>query len=71
MRFTDHRRARGALDGIFDLGLDRVAVLAVDDNYVRPEVDGSLGFAVEGAGRATQIRRRLDQSDAQHLAEAR
>src|SRR6201988_1366574 len=25
-----------------------LAKLAVDDNYVRPEVDGSLGFAVEG-----------------------
>src|SRR6478672_1982217 len=25
-----------------------LAKLAIDDNYVRPEVDGSLGFAVEG-----------------------
>lgn len=25
-----------------------LAKLAVDDNYVRPEVDGSLGFAIEG-----------------------
>ncbi len=25
-----------------------LAKLAIDDNYVRPEVDGSLGFAIEG-----------------------
>ena len=25
-----------------------LAKLAVDDNYIRPEVDGSLGFAIEG-----------------------
>src|SRR3954447_1961892 len=29
-----------------------LAKLAVDDNYVRPEVDGSLGFAIEGARHA-------------------
>jgi len=44
-----------------------LAKLAVDDNYVRPEVDASLGFAIEG-GRHTVVEQALKRDGAPFIA---
>src|SRR6195256_2856408 len=46
-----------------------LAKLAVDDNYVRPEVDGSLGFAVEG-GRHPVVEQALKRGGQPFIANA-
>jgi DNA mismatch repair protein MutS len=46
-----------------------LAKLAVDDNYVRPEVDGSLGFAIE-AGRHPVVEQALRRGGAPFIANA-
>src|SRR6201999_3152800 len=44
-----------------------LAKLAVDDNYVRPEVDTSLGFAIEG-GRHPVVEQALKRDGAPFIA---
>jgi DNA mismatch repair protein MutS len=46
-----------------------LAKLAVDDNYVRPEVDGSLGFAIEG-GRHPVVEQALKRDGHPFIANA-
>jgi len=46
-----------------------LAKLAVDDNYVRPEVDASLGFAIE-AGRHAVVEQALKRDGAPFIANA-
>ncbi|VIO80832.1 DNA mismatch repair protein MutS [Bradyrhizobium ivorense] len=46
-----------------------LAKLAIDDNYVRPEVDGSLGFAIEG-GRHPVVEQALKRDGQQFIANA-
>ena len=46
-----------------------LANLAVDDNYVRPEVDGSLGFAIEG-GRHPVVEQALKRDGEPFIANA-
>ncbi|MDI1262412.1 MAG: DNA mismatch repair protein MutS, partial [bacterium] len=46
-----------------------LAKLAIDDNYVRPEVDGSLGFAVEG-GRHPVVEQALKRDGQPFIANA-
>jgi DNA mismatch repair protein MutS len=46
-----------------------LARLAVDENYVRPEVDGSLGFAIE-AGRHPVVERALKRNGEPFIANA-
>ena len=46
-----------------------LAKLAVDDNYVRPEVDGSLGFAIE-AGRHPVVEQALKRDGQPFIANA-
>src|SRR5258708_11105293 len=45
------------------------ANLAVDDNYVRPEVDASLGFAIEG-GRHPVVEQALKRDGQPFIANA-
>ncbi|MCC8938213.1 DNA mismatch repair protein MutS, partial [Bradyrhizobium sp. Arg68] len=46
-----------------------LAKLAIDDNYVRPEVDGSLGFAIEG-GRHPVVEQALKHDGQPFIANA-
>jgi DNA mismatch repair protein MutS len=46
-----------------------LAKLAVDDNYIRPEVDGSLGFAIEG-GRHPVVEQALKRDGQPFIANA-
>jgi DNA mismatch repair protein MutS len=46
-----------------------LAKLAIDDNYVRPEVDGSLGFAIEG-GRHPVVEQALRRDGQPFIANA-
>jgi DNA mismatch repair protein MutS len=46
-----------------------LAKLAIDDNYVRPEVDGSLGFAIEG-GRHPVVEQALKRDGQSFIANA-
>lgn len=46
-----------------------LAKLAVDDNYVRPDVDGSLGFAIE-AGRHPVVEQALKRNGEPFIANA-
>jgi DNA mismatch repair protein MutS len=46
-----------------------LAKLAIDDNYVRPEVDGSLGFAIEG-GRHPVVEQALKRDGLPFIANA-
>jgi DNA mismatch repair protein MutS len=46
-----------------------LAKLAIDDNYVRPEVDGSLGFAIEG-GRHPVVEQALKRNGHPFIANA-
>ncbi|MGY3598021.1 DNA mismatch repair protein MutS [Bradyrhizobium sp. USDA 4341] len=46
-----------------------LAKLAIDDNYVRPDVDGSLGFAIEG-GRHPVVEQALKRDGQPFIANA-
>src|SRR5437667_8439218 len=54
--------------GVLDVAT-ALAKLAVDDNYVRPDVDGSLGFAIEG-GRHPVVEQALKRDGQPFIANA-
>jgi DNA mismatch repair protein MutS len=61
---------RGAAHAFATLDVaSALAKLAVEDNYVRPEVDDSLGFAVEG-GRHPVVEQALKREGAPFIANA-
>ena len=55
---SDDLRAAAHAFALLDVAT-ALAKLAVDDNYVRPEVDASLGFAIEG-GRHPVVEQALE-----------
>src|SRR5213075_1153198 len=63
---SDDLRAAAHAFALLDVAT-ALARLAVDDNYVRPEVDGSLGFAVEG-GRHPVVEQALKRDGAPFIA---
>src|ERR1700726_4633951 len=68
MAASDDLRAAAHAFAILDVAA-ALAKLAVDDNYVRPEVDGSLGFAIEG-GRHPVVEQALKRDGQPLLANA-
>src|SRR6202163_3938414 len=65
---SDDLRAAAHAFAILDVAT-ALAKLAVDDNYVRPEVDGSLGFAIEG-GRHPVVEQALKRDGQPFIANA-
>jgi len=65
---SDELRAAAHAFAILDVAI-ALAKLAVDDNYVRPEVDTSLGFAVEG-GRHPVVEQALKRVGQPFIANA-
>ena len=65
---SDDLRAAAHAFAMLDVAT-ALAKLAVDDNYVRPEVDGSLGFAVEG-GRHPVVEQALKRDGQPFIANA-
>jgi DNA mismatch repair protein MutS len=65
---TDDLRAAAHAFAILDVAT-ALAKLAVDDNYVRPEVDTSLGFAIEG-GRHPVVEQALKRDGQPFIANA-
>jgi DNA mismatch repair protein MutS len=65
---SDDLRAAAHAFAILDVAT-ALARLAVDDNYVRPEVDTSLGFAVEG-GRHPVVEQALKRDGQPFIANA-
>src|SRR3954464_8880052 len=65
---ADDLRAAAHAFALLDVAT-ALAKLAVDDNYVRPEVDGSLGFAVEG-GRHPVVEQALRRNGQPFIANA-
>ena len=65
---SDDLRAAAHAFAILDVA-SAMAKLATDDNYVRPEVDGSLGFAVEG-GRHPVVEQALKRDGQPFIANA-
>jgi len=65
---SDDLRAAAHAFAILDVAI-ALAKLAVDDNYVRPEVDGSLGFAIEG-GRHPVVEQALKRDGQPFIANA-
>ncbi|MCK1517824.1 DNA mismatch repair protein MutS [Bradyrhizobium sp. 190] len=65
---SDDLRAAAHAFALLDVAT-ALAKLAVDDNYVRPEVDGSLGFAVEG-GRHPVVEQALKRNGQPFIANA-
>ncbi|HMM89124.1 DNA mismatch repair protein MutS [Bradyrhizobium sp.] len=65
---SDDLRAAAHAFAMLDVATS-LAKLAVDDNYVRPEVDGSLGFAVEG-GRHPVVEQALKRDGQPFIANA-
>ena len=65
---SDDLRAAAHAFALLDVAT-ALAKLAVDDNYVRPEVDGSLGFAVEG-GRHPVVEAALKRDGQPFIANA-
>ena len=63
---SDDLRAAAHAFALLDVAT-ALAKLAVDDNYVRPEVDQSLGFAVEG-GRHPVVEQALKRDGAPFIA---
>jgi DNA mismatch repair protein MutS len=65
---SDDLRAAAHAFAMLDVAT-ALAKLAVDDNYVRPEVDSSLGFAVEG-GRHPVVEQALKRDGQPFIANA-
>jgi DNA mismatch repair protein MutS len=65
---SDDLRAAAHAFAILDVAI-ALAKLAVDDNYVRPEVDASLGFAIEG-GRHPVVEQALKRDGQPFIANA-
>ncbi len=65
---SDDLRAAAHAFALLDVAT-ALAELAVDDNYVRPEVDGSLGFAIEG-GRHPVVEQALKRDGHPFIANA-
>ena len=65
---SDDLRAAAHAFAVLDVAT-ALAKLAVDDNYVRPEVDSSLGFAVEG-GRHPVVEQALKRDGQPFIANA-
>jgi DNA mismatch repair protein MutS len=65
---SDDLRAAAHAFAILDVAI-ALARLAVDDNYVRPEVDTSLGFAIEG-GRHPVVEQALKRDGQPFIANA-
>ncbi len=65
---SDDLRAAAIAFAVLDVATS-VAKLASDDNYVRPEVDGSLNFAVEG-GRHPVVEQALKRNGQPFIANA-
>jgi DNA mismatch repair protein MutS len=63
---SDDLRAAAHAFALLDVAT-ALAKLAVDDNYVRPEVDGSLGFAIE-AGRHPVVEQALKREGQPFIA---
>jgi DNA mismatch repair protein MutS len=65
---NDDLRAAAHAFALLDVAT-ALAKLAVDDNYTRPEVDGSLGFAIEG-GRHPVVEQALKRDGQPFIANA-
>jgi DNA mismatch repair protein MutS len=65
---SDDLRAAAHAFALLDVAT-ALAKLAIDDNYVRPDVDGSLGFAVEG-GRHPVVEQALKRDGQPFIANA-
>src|SRR5260221_7882266 len=65
---SDDLRAAAHAFALLDVST-ALAKLAVDDNYVRPEVDGSLGFAIE-SGRHPVVEQALKRNGQPFIANA-
>ena len=65
---SDDLRAAAHAFALLDVATS-LAKLAVDDNYVRPEVDDSLGFAIEG-GRHPVVEQALKRNGEPFIANA-
>jgi DNA mismatch repair protein MutS len=65
---SDDLRAAAHAFAVLDVAA-ALAKLAVDDNYVRPEVDSSLGFAIEG-GRHPVVEQALKRDGHPFIANA-
>jgi DNA mismatch repair protein MutS len=65
---SDDLRAAAHAFALLDVAT-ALAKLAVDDNYVRPEVDASLGFAIEG-GRHPVVEQALKRDGQPFIANA-
>jgi DNA mismatch repair protein MutS len=65
---SDDLRAAAHAFALLDVAT-ALAKLAVDDNYVRPEVDASLGFAIEG-GRHPVVEQALKRDGQTFIANA-
>jgi DNA mismatch repair protein MutS len=65
---SDDLRAAAQAFALLDVAT-ALARLAVDDNYVRPEVDASLGFAIEG-GRHPVVEQALKRDGEPFIANA-
>src|SRR6201994_2780166 len=63
---SDDLRAAAHAFALLDVAT-ALAKLAIDDNYVRPEVDGSLGFAIE-AGRHPVVEQSLKRDGQSFIA---
>src|SRR3954462_15483385 len=68
MAISDDLRAAAHAFALLDVATS-LAKLAVDDNYVRPEVDSSLGFAIE-AGRHPVVEQALKRNGEPFIANA-
>jgi DNA mismatch repair protein MutS len=66
MEASDDLRAAAHAFALLDVST-ALAKLAIDDNYVRPEVDGSLGFAIE-AGRHPVVEQALKREGQPFIA---
>lgn len=68
MAISDDLRAAAHAFALLDVATS-LAKLAVDDNYVRPDVDDSLGFAIE-AGRHPVVEQALKRNGEPFIANA-
>ena len=68
MEASDDLRAAAHAFALLDVAT-ALAKLAIDDNYVRPEVDGSLGFAIE-SGRHPVVEQALKRDGHPFIANA-